>query len=342
MEDFSSPTVLELCAGAGGQALGLEQAGFACSGAVENDAAACKTLLRNRPHWNVLQEDLKHFNGDQFEGVDLVAAGVPCPPFSIAGRQLGADDERDLFPHAMRVVRHTKPRAVLFENVRGFASAKFESYRARLQQELLDAGYVSDYRVLNASDFGVPQLRPRFVLVALRREYADHFFWPATQGPPPTVAEKLAELMAANGWKGVRGWRRLANSIAPTLVGGSKKHGGPDLGPTRAKARWRELGVDAMGLADQPPGRDFPVNGLPKLTVAMAASLQGFPTSWFFVGGKTASYRQVGNAFPPPVAKAVGIAIREALAMTAKRPKSAPRMPSLFGLDTLDLGRRTA
>jgi DNA (cytosine-5)-methyltransferase 1 len=95
------------------------------------------------------------------------------------------------------------------------------------------------------------------------------------------------------------------------LVGGSKKHGGPDLGPTRAKRAWAELGVDGKGLADEPPGRDFV--GVPRLTVAMTATLQGFPADWTFAGRKTPAYRQVGNAFPPPVARAVGSAIGAAL-----------------------------
>jgi len=94
---------------------------------------------------------------------------------------------------------------------------------------------------------------------------------------------------------------------------GSKKHGGPDLGPTRARAAWRELGVDGLGIADSPPGPGFPDGKAPKLTVPMVARLQGFPDSWHFSGRKTAAYRQVGNAFPPPVARALGTAIADAL-----------------------------
>jgi DNA (cytosine-5)-methyltransferase 1 len=117
--------------------------------------------------------------------------------------------------------------------------------------------------------------------------------------------------MAADGWKGADDWRKRANKIAPTLVGGSKKHGGPDLGPTRAKSEWAKLGVDGMGIADAPPAPDF--EGMPRLTVEMAARIQGFPASWKFEGRKTAAYRQVGNAFPPPVAKALGLSIARAL-----------------------------
>ena len=98
------------------------------------------------------------------------------------------------------------------------------------------------------------------------------------------------------------------------MVGGSKKHGGPDLGPTRAKRAWAALGVDGLGIADQPPGEDFPADKMPRLTVEMVARLQGFPPEWCFAGRKTARYRQVGNAFPPPLAAAVGAAIAAAFA----------------------------
>lgn len=305
--------VLELCAGAGGQALGLEQAGFEHAGAIELDGDACLTLLRNRPHWNVLEADLNVFDAHRFRGVDLVAAGVPCPPFSMAGKQLGANDERDLFPAALRVVAETRPRAVLFENVRGLSTSRFETYRAELFAALEGLGYVPQARVLNASDFGVPQLRPRFLVVALRPEDVHSFIWPQPLGCPPTVGEALSDLMSEGGWAGANAWRSRANQIAPTLVGGSKKHGGPDLGPTRAKEKWHALGVDGHGLAAAAPTAAADPDFLPRLTVRMAARIQGFPDDWLFYGAKTSAYRQIGNAFPPPVAHAVGLALRQAL-----------------------------
>jgi DNA (cytosine-5)-methyltransferase 1 len=119
--------------------------------------------------------------------------------------------------------------------------------------------------------------------------------------------------MASGGWPGADAWAARACGIAPTIVGGSKKHGGPDLGPTRARQAWAALGVDGLGVADHPPGPDFPPGQSPKLTVAMVSRLQGFPNGWCFSGRKTAAYRQVGNAFPPPVARALGTAVRQAL-----------------------------
>jgi len=161
---------------------------------------------------------------------------------------------------------------------------------------------------------GVGTYVPLLMLVAIAIPWAYAFQWP---GPlevrPATVGETLADLMASRGWPGAAAWAARADGIAPTIVGGSKKHGGPDLGPTRARLAWRELGVDGLGIADHPPGPDHPHGLAPKLTVRMVARLQGFPDSWQFAGRKTAAYRQVGNAFPPPVARAVGTAIAAAL-----------------------------
>ena len=303
-----------MCAGAGGQAIGLERAGFEHSALIEIEPPACQTLRLNRPQWNVVEGDLRKFDGRPFKGVDLVAGGVPCPPFSKAGKQLGADDERDLFPEAIRLVDEIRPQAVMLENVRGLLDAVFEDYRNKVERQLKKLGYVPGWKLLQASDFGVPQLRPRVVFVGIRKELASGFSWPEPGlVVPPTVGEALYDLMKVNGWQGADRWREQADSIAPTLVGGSKKHGGPDLGPTRAKRAWAELGVCGHGLWDAPPEKDFV--GLPRLTPRMAARIQGFPDDWQFFGRKTAAYRQIGNAFPPPVAAAVARQINAALSV---------------------------
>jgi DNA (cytosine-5)-methyltransferase 1 len=310
---------LEICAGAGGQSLGLEQAGFSHLAAVEIDVAACETLQHNRSEWNVIRQDIHDFNGADYRGkVDLFAGGVPCPPFSIAGKQLGADDERDLFPCALEIIKACEPRAIMFENVRGLASARFANYLKQLRDRLHLLKYKTDWRILNASDFGVPQLRPRFVLVAMREEAFRNFKWPNDNNEPPTVGEALRKLMTEGGWRGADAWARKANGIGPTLVGGSRKHGGPDLGPTRARAAWLKLHVDGKGLADAPPKATDPLDYLPRLTLPMAAVIQGFPPGWEFLGRKTAAYRQIGNAFPPPVACAVGASLKEAILATVE------------------------
>jgi DNA (cytosine-5)-methyltransferase 1 len=218
-----------------------------------------------------------------------------------------------MFPAALDLVEHIRPRAVLFENVPGFASAKFEDYRHKLLGRLSKLGYQPEWKILQAADFGVPQLRPRFVLVALQPKDAEFFAWPIETGPLETVGSTLVDLMGANGWPGAEAWAAKACGIAPTVVGGSKKHGGPDLGPTRARLQWRELAVDGIGIADSAPDANFPEDKLPRLTVQMVARIQSFPDEWHFSGGKTWAYRQVGNAFPPQVAKCVGHSIMNAL-----------------------------
>lgn len=303
---------IEFCAGAGGQALGLEQAGFRHAALVEIEPDYAQTLRLNRPLWEVSVADMNQFDGRPYRGVDLLAGGLPCPPFSVAGKQLGDKDERNLFPAALRLIDEIRPKAVMIENVRGFLSAVFEDYRLHLKQQLHKLGYHTEWRLLNASDFGVPQLRPRVIIVAIRRDLIDAFDWPEVHpNNPPTVGETLKDLIAANGWSGAERWAERANDIAPTIVGGSKKHGGPDLGPTRARRAWASLGVEGRSLAETAPEANF--CGLPRLTVRMVARIQGFPDDWQFYGRKTTAYRQVGNAFPPPVARAVARNLRVAL-----------------------------
>jgi DNA (cytosine-5)-methyltransferase 1 len=304
---------LEICAGAGGQAIGLEQAGFEHLALVEIEHIACQTLRTNRPTWNVIEGDLRFFNARPYKGeVDLLSGGVPCPPFSVAGKQLGGEDERDLFPEAIRIVTECDPKAILLENVRGLLDPKFSDYRQALLKNLKEVGYIGEWRLLQSSDFGVSQIRPRAILVAMKEKYWPHFIWPEKSGtPPPTIGDLLYAEMAELGWERISEWKNKANAIAPTLVGGSKKHGGPDLGPTRAKKAWKNLGVDGHGLADRPPVNGF--DGNPRLTVRMTALIQGFPSSWQIAGKKTHAYRQIGNAFPPPVAAAVGTSIINAL-----------------------------
>lgn len=305
-------TSIEICAGGGGQALGLEQAGFLHTVLVEIEPVACKTLRANRPLWNVIEGSVLEFSAKNYKNVDLLAGGVPCPPFSIAGKQLGGNDERDLFPEAMRLVRECDPKAILLENVRGLLSKKFEEYRKGIILQLNSLGYMCEWHLVNASDFGLPQTRSRAILIAIKPEYYNSFKFPiGNDSNILTVGELLYEEMKSAGWDKVDEWKQQANKIAPTLVGGSKKHGGPDLGPTRARKLWAELGVDGLGIANTPPQKDH--IDMPRLTLAMTALLQGFPKDWIFEGKKTAAYRQIGNAFPPPVAKAIGSAILKAL-----------------------------
>ena len=211
----------------------------------------------------------------------------------------------------------------MIENVRGILSPDFAGYRNYIDERLQKLGYVTAWKLLNAADHGVSQLRPRVVIVALRKQFAAEFAWPEPKKKVPTVGRLLHDLMCERGWRGADEWCAHARAIAPTVVGGSKKHGGPDLGPTRAKKAWAALGVDGMGIANAPPAEDF--EGMPRLTVRMVARVQGFPDHWEFWGKKTASYRQVGNAFPPPVAFAVASAISRAIAPKRLKPRARPK-----------------
>lgn len=306
-------TSIEICAGAGGQALGLAMAGFVHVALVEYEKEYCDTLTFNRPEWNVIHTDVRDFSGLPYRGkIDLLSGGVPCPPFSVAGKQLGSDDERDLFPEAIRLVKEINPRAVMLENVRGFLDPIFNEYRENIIESISSLGFKVQIKLLKANDYGVPQLRPRIVIVGIRNDISREFHYPEEHPEKsPTVGKVLYDLMKEKGWKGAKQWAKNANTIAPTIVGGSKKHGGPDLGPARARKAWAELGVDGLGVANEPPSPDF--EGMPKLTPRMIAHIQGFPDSWSFGLKKTAACRMIGNAFPPPVAYAVGKEIRKVL-----------------------------
>lgn len=307
-------TCVEICAGAGGQALGLAMAGFTHVALVEYEAEYCEVLRMNRPEWPVICADVRDFDGRPYRGVDLLAGGVPCPPFSVAGKQLGADDERDLFPEALRLIHEMEPRAVMLENVRGFLDPSFHAYRDDILQTIARMGYDVQIKLLQASDYGVSQLRPRVVIVGIRNDERGRFTFSYPEPHPectPSVGELLYDLMAERGWKKAKAWARQADRIAPTIVGGSKKHGGPDLGPTRARRAWSEMQVEGKSIANEAPDPDFA--GMPRLTPRMIARIQGFPDTWTFGRGKTRACRMIGNAFPPPVAKAVGEKIKEAL-----------------------------
>lgn len=394
-------TSIEICAGAGGQAIGLHEAGFKHLALVEIDPHAAETLRGNigsleewsweRDYCDVISGDVNNFipiaSGRERESdvkkarkylgkplakgdLHLLAGGVPCPPFSHAGKQLGKDDERDLFPRILELADELRPEAVMIENVRGIKDVKFEEYRtyieARLQggwakhpvtgivEDFDGLGYrVCEWEVLEASDFGVPQLRPRAVLVAIRKDVLGDlkFVWPTATGSPRSVfraLEKSMELrydpylkmggdIARLAEERLGRWKEKARraenrkdfGVAPTLVGGSKKHGGADLGPSRAKAAWDLLGVSGVGVANsheesvrkKTQDRDLFRPTGPMLTVEQAAIIQGFPGNWKFSGGKTAQYRQVGNAFPPPVAAAVGKAIADVLRAAHERDR---------------------
>ncbi|MCP9209335.1 DNA cytosine methyltransferase [Streptomyces sp. NEAU-Y11] len=315
---------VDLCTGAGGLALGLEQAGFAPVLLLDEKSVACDTLRMNRPAWQVLQADLLDFSPSRHQeiyDVDLLSAGLPRVKSSATVARTETEAELRLLEATIYLAHAVQPRALLIENVPGLAeSPDYEPIRDFIRKELDHLGYRFRWFVLNAADFGVPQERKQGVLVAFKKRHFDAF-----RPPEPTVREHLSvgralrRSMAMGGWRDADRWAAQAISVAPTLVGGSDRRGGADLGPTGTKKAWARMGVDGGTVADKVPGPEFAWApeagryGMVRITTEQAALLQGFPSDWGFAGKKTARYRQIGHASPPPVGKALGLAIRAAL-----------------------------
>ncbi|USQ88542.1 DNA cytosine methyltransferase [Streptomyces phaeoluteigriseus] len=315
---------MDVCSGAGGLALGLERAGFEPKLLLDEDADAYRTLRANRPHWNVLQGDLFDFDPSEHPesyDVDLLSAGLPRVKSNATAARTESGEEERLLKATVYLAHAVRPRAVIIENVPALAdSDRFHDFREFARAELEHLGYEFSWFVLNAADFGVPQDRRQGVLVALKKRW-----FPAFRSPFPTVTnhvsagEALAPSMRSRGWEDADRWAALAATVAPTLVGGSKNRGGADLGPAGTKRRWEKMGVNAHSLGDEIPGPDFawaPELGkdrMVRLTVDQTALLQSFPKDWQITGKKTARYRQIGHASPPPVGEALGRAIAHAL-----------------------------
>ncbi|MFF4830722.1 DNA cytosine methyltransferase [Streptomyces sp. NPDC001315] len=321
---MSGLTFVDVCSGAGGLALGLEQAGFEPRLLLDEDADSCRTLQANRPQWNVLHTDLLDFDPSEYPesyDVDLLSAGLPRVKSSATVGRTDSLVEERLLKATIYLVHAIRPRAVLIENVPGLAhSDDYQQFRDFARAELAHLGYEFSWFIVNAVDFGVPQNRKQGVLVAVERQRAKEFRPPApTVEQPTTVGEILLPSMASRGWRDAARWAAQANRPAPTLVGGSKNRGGADLGPTGAKRTWATMGVNGHTVGDEIPGVDFvwdPELGrdnMVKITSEQAALLQGFPESWKISGLKTARYRQVGHATPPAVGEALGRAVAEAL-----------------------------
>ncbi|GAA0906944.1 DNA (cytosine-5-)-methyltransferase [Streptomyces thermoalcalitolerans] len=315
---------VDVCAGAGGLALGLEQAGFEPTLLLDNKAVACETLRLNRPGWNVLNTDLRDFDPIEHPesyDVDLLSAGLPRVRSSATHKRTDSDKECELIRATVYLVHAVQPRALLIENVPELVDhPDFEDVRGFVRSELEHLGYRFCWFVLNAADFGVPQERRQGVLVALKSRCFDAFRPPSpTVHEHVTVGQALRDSMASRGWPQADAWAEQAAVVAPTLVGGSENRGGADLGPTGTKKAWARIGVNAGSLGDDVPGPDFVWDpslgpaGMVKITNSQAALLQSFPEDWRFAGGKTARYRQIGHASPPPVGKALGLSVRKAL-----------------------------
>ena len=258
----------------------------------------------------------------------LLSAGLPRVKSSATVGRADSGVEERLLTATVYLVHAIRPRAVLIENVPGLAhSDAYHQFRDFARAELAHLGYEFNWFVVNAVDFGVPQNRKQGVLVAIERQWAAAFRPQAPTGrQPTTVGAVLGPSMASRGWADAGRWAAQADRPAPTLVGGSKNRGGADLGPTGAKNTWATMGVNGHTVADEVPDAGFvwdPELGrehMVKITTEQAALLQGFPTTWAISGRKTARYRQIGHATPPPVGRALGQAVSAALIMDPGEP----------------------
>lgn len=319
-------TSIELFAGAGGLALGLEQAGFGHLALVEFDRHACETLRANRPGWNVIEGDIHGVDFSPYAGaVDLVSGGFPCQAFSQAGKRQGLADPRGtLFAEFARCVDEVRPRAFLFENVRGLTThdhgRTFEVIRATME----GLGYRLSWQVLDASRYGVGQRRERIFCVGVRDDLADagmSFSFPEPDDHVTTLREALAGCPQSEGASYSERKRRVLDLVPPggcwvdlpkdvmdDYVGGANRKGGG----LRGMARRMEWDAPCLTLTTSPSQkvteRCHPDETRP-FTIREYARIQSFPDDWEFMGGVGASYRQIGNAVPVKLARRVGEAL---------------------------------
>ena len=329
-------TTIELFAGAGGLALGIEQAGFDTLGLVEIDKDAADTLKQNRPSWRVLNEDiakiscldLPEFFGLQKGELDLLSGGAPCQSFSYAGKRLGLEDARGtLFYHYAKFLEQLQPKMFLFENVRGLLSHDHGRTYQTITDIFKSTGYTIDKRVLNAWNFGVAQKRERLITIGIRNDLVGkiHFGFPEPHAYKPVLRDilldcpesigapysdykrKIFEMVPPGGY-----WRDIPEEVAKPYMKSCWYMGGGRTGILR------RLSLDEPSLtvltspSQKQTDRCHPLEPRP-FTIRENARCQSFPDDWEFCGGIGAQYKQVGNAVPVNLAYDIGIKIKEAL-----------------------------
>ncbi|HHV13350.1 MAG TPA: DNA (cytosine-5-)-methyltransferase [Clostridiales bacterium] len=320
---------VELFAGAGGLALGLEQAGFHAKGLVEIDKYAAETLRTNRPQWNVIEADIVKIAGEgirnyipEGEDIDLVSGGYPCQAFSYAGRKLGLDDVRGtMFFYFAQIVAELKPRMFLAENVKGLAADD----GGKTLQTMIDIYESLDYQVswhlLKANDYNVAQKRERIIIVGIRNDYKLTYQLPkpydykpvlrdALKDVPESIGEKypprkreILALVPPGGY-----WRDLPEELAKEYMGKSYYSGGGRTGMAR-RISWEEPCLTlTCSPAQKQTERCHPEEVRP-FTVREYARIQSFPDEWEFAGSMGQQYKQIGNAVPVELAKAIGLSL---------------------------------
>lgn len=342
-------SAIDLFAGAGGLSLGLKMAGWTVDSALEFDPTALRTHQINMPRVTHLCADVRDVNFRTFKGIDLVAGGPPCQPFSVSGKQLGNQDLRDMVPEFVRAVREARPRAFLMENVHGLATGKFVDYLNARILELSKLGYDVHWDVLNAANYGVPQKRLRLFIAGVPKGTA--FKFPtATHGgrrPFATVTAALAgcpddepnkakvvyaknPILRRSPFAGMllNGKGRPLDLLGPShtipaSAGGNRTH---ILDPNGVlRAYHSEL------IAGGKPRAGI-VEGCTRLTVRQSARLQTFPDSFIFSGRRSQHYSQIGNAVPPDFAKVVAKALLDALRQNPAKNRRSKLVPDKSGL----------
>lgn len=324
-------SVLELFAGAGGLAVGLEKAGLKCAALNEIDKWACQTLRKNRPSWNVLEGDIKNFNFTKYKNkVDVVTGGFPCQAFSYAGKKLGLNDARGtLFYEFARVVKEVAPPICIGENVRGLLSHDSGKTLQGMISILDEIGYdVMPVQVLKAVNYNVPQKRERLILVGIKKGINIQFEYPKPNNKIYNLADALkqgylypTDVPKSEGVKYPKSkidvlklvpqkgyWRDLPVDIQKKFMGGSFYLGGGKTGIAR-RIGWDEPCLTlTCSPAQKQTERCHPEETRP-FTVREYARIQTFPDDWKFEGSIAQQYKQIGNAVPVNLGKEVGYAI---------------------------------
>lgn len=327
--DYRQVTDLELFAGAGGLALGFEQAGIKGLGYVEINKTACDTLRYNRPGWNVIEKDIHTVDFLPFKGkVDIVSGGAPCQAFSYAGKKLGFGDTRGtLFAEFARCVKEVQPKMFLFENVRGLLSHdKGRTYKT-IQHEFESLDYTVQYQVLNACYQGVGQKRERIIVIGIRNDLKDKIifqyptpdkewttlrkalaFCPKSEGQSFSEAKrKVMELVPPGGC-----WVDLPEDIAKAYMGKSYYSGGGRRGMAR-RISWDEPCLTLTTSPSQKQTERCHPDETRPFTVREYARIQSFPDYWEFCGTISDQYMQIGNAVPVEMARRIGIQLQKAI-----------------------------
>ncbi|NFM16726.1 DNA (cytosine-5-)-methyltransferase [Clostridium sporogenes] len=328
--------VVELFAGAGGLALGLEKAGFNTVGLVEIDKYCCKTLKTNRPKWNIINDDIVHVaeKGIReyigYEEIDLLSGGYPCQAFSYAGKKLGLDDVRGtLFYYYAEILRQLKPKMFLAENVKGLVSHDGGKTLSTMINVFEQIGYKVQYEVLSAVNYGVAQKRQRIVIIGTRKDFENkiQYKYPKAFDYIPTLRNALKEVPKSEGAKYPEKkkrvlelvppggyWRDLPDDIAKDYMGKSYFSGGGRTGMAR-RIGWDEPCLTlTCSPAQKQTERCHPDETRP-FTTREYARIQSFPDDWNFYGSMGQVYKQIGNAVPVELAKSVGLSIINALNM---------------------------